>query len=243
MVDNTQQKLFTWSPEKIRWYADACEYSGNDRNEKLAKAILESLPLAPHICDIGCGIGGLSLQLAKNAKKVTAVDVDRDALDYLRNTVTRNATNNIEIVEGDFETLESITHYADCLVFCMVGDIDFIKPARNWTDGKVVFIIDGTEKVRFASNPKKHTRQGPDELRTHLKDIRLKFEELSVKASFGQPLANMGEAIKFISSYDHESTQDEIRSTLESRLISTGRADFPLYLPNEKEYAMFIITF
>lgn len=240
MTDNPLEKLFTWSPEKIRWYADACEYSGNNRNQKLAEAILESLPPNPQIGDIGCGIGGLSINLAKKASRVTAVDFNGDALDYFRKIIERDSIKNIDILEGDFKTLEPSALHVDCVVFCMVGDIDFIYQAKRWTDNKIVFIIDNAESRSFASKPKKHTRLSPDSVRSSLLEVGLKFEERSIEASFGQPFSGYAEAMKFFSCYDRDSSEDEIKNSLEKRLVKTGRADFPFFLPNDKEYLMFI---
>ena len=242
MTDNPLEKLFTWSPEKIGWYADACEYSGNNRNQKLAESILESLPPNPRIGDIGCGIGGLSINLAKKASRVTAVDFNGDALNHFRRIIERDLIKNIDILEGDFKTLESSALHADCAVFCMVGDIDFINQAMRWTDNKLVLIIDNAENRSFASKLRKHTRLNPDEVRSSLTDAGLKFEEKSIEASFGQPFSGYDEAIKFFSCYDRDSSEDEIKCSLDKRLVKTGRADFPLYLPNDKEYLMFIAT-
>jgi len=242
MTDNPLEKLFTWSPEKIGWYADACEYSGNNRNQKLAEAILESLPPSPQIGDIGCGIGGLSINLAKKASKITAVDLNGDALDYFRKIIARDSIHNIEILEGDFKTLAPSALNVDCVVFCMVGDIDFINRAMSWTDNKIVLIIDNAESRSFASKPRKHTRLSPDSVRSSLLEAGLKFEEKSIAASFGQPFSSFDEAIKFFSCYDRDSSKDEIKKSLDTRLVKTGMADFPFFLPNDKEYLMFVAT-
>jgi|GEM_PF-6555778 len=39
MINNPLEKLYSWSSEKIGWDADACGYSGNDRNIRLTDAL------------------------------------------------------------------------------------------------------------------------------------------------------------------------------------------------------------
>lgn len=242
MIVNPLEKLFTWSPEMIDWYASACEFPENDRNRKLAAAVLETLPPYPSICDIGCGIGALSLELAKKAAKVTAVDINLNALEQLRRSASRSGISGIEIIEGDFKALPPPPHFADCVVFCMFGNFDYMEYAERWTDGKVIFITDLADRRCFASKPKRNVKQNVDELRSQLKAAGYRFEESFIRTSFGQPFRNIDDAVNFISCYDRESSRDEIVKMLYDQVVMTGKKDFPIYLPREKEYLLLTIS-
>lgn len=242
MTDKFPEKLFTWSPEKRRWYADACEFEGNDRNKKLAAFVLDKLPTHPHVCDVGCGIGALSLELASAADKVTAIDVNSNALEFLRDRVLKRKIENINIVEGDFPELQPPCPKADGLVLCMVGGGGFIETAKKWTDGKVVLISDNTRKRSFSTKPKNHDRPNVDSVLDTIKNAGYSAEQTVVEASFGQPFRTYEDAVSFMGCYNRSSSSDEIRDLLESKLVDTGMKDFPLYLPSRKEYLVLTIN-
>lgn len=242
MTGNPLEKLFCWSPEKIGWYSDACEYSGNDRNEKLSDAILCQLQSRPYICDFGCGIGALSLVLAKSAGRITAVEINSDALNRFQASVSEKGFDNIEIINGDFTQLCPPPQKADCALLCKTGGDCFLRYAKQWTDGKVIIITDVAEKHCFSSKPKMNVKKSSDEIRAHLKKDGYSFSEVSIKTAFGQPLRNYEDAIRFISSYNRSSSRSEIVGILNECLVNTGRGDFPLYLPNAKEYLVFTVS-
>ena len=241
MTNNPLEKLYTWSPEKISWYADACQYSGNDRNQKLASAVFDALPQSPCICDIGCGIGALSLEMQKKAEMVTAVDINGDALRYLQNLVKCGGYKNIEVLEGDFLELEPPSRKADCLVFCMAGGSHFLEQAQRWTNSKVIIINEVSRRCSFASKPKISAKYDGGQQSSQLKEAGYKFEETVIETSFGQPFRNFEDAVRFLSCYDREGSREEIERMLSEQLEETGREDFPLYLPTDKKYYFYIV--
>ncbi len=241
MTNNPLEKLYTWSPEKINWYEDACRYSGNDRNQRLASAILDELPQSPHICDIGCGIGALSLEFLKKGAMVTAVDINRDALRHLQNSVKSGGYKNIKIIEGDFMELAPPSPKADCVAFCMVGGNSFIEQTKLWTNSKVIIINEVAKKCSFASKTKVSAKYDGGSHRSRLKEAGYKFREAVVKTSFGQPFRSFDDACRFMSCYDREANRDDIERMLGENLEKTGRVDFPLFLPTDKDYCIYVI--
>ena len=71
-----------WDADTIRFMIDACEYA--PYNRELAAYIGPRLAPGAHVCDAGCGLGYLSLELARHAGRVTAVDRSPEALAVLR---------------------------------------------------------------------------------------------------------------------------------------------------------------
>ncbi|MBA7527161.1 Release factor glutamine methyltransferase [subsurface metagenome] len=55
------------------------------------------------IIDMFAGVGSFSIQVAKRAcqSHVTAIDVNPDAIRYLRENITLNGVKNVEAIEGD----------------------------------------------------------------------------------------------------------------------------------------------
>lgn len=241
MTSNPHEKLLVWSPEKIAWYADACEYSGNNRNKRLAEEILDELPQYPHVCDIGCGIGAVSLELAERASKITAVDINGAAVEYLRTTALHRGFVNIEIFEGDFRELAPPSPKADCAVFCMIGGNGYIEEAKLWSKGKIIVITNPTDRHSFSSQPKIYEKQSVEKLRAYLREGCYSFTEKVVSTSNGQPFRSFEDAVGFISSYDSKRIRRDIIRTLYESLEETGRTDFPLYLPNNKDYLIFTV--
>ena len=241
MTEKPHKKLFEWTPEMISWYADSCEYSKNDRNKKIAEAVIDVLPPHPYVCDIGCGIGTVSLELTKRASRVTAIDINRDALNFLRETALRRGLDNLEIIEGNFADLEPPLTKADCVVFCMVRVDDLIEKARLWTAGKIIIVTNPADYHSFSPKTKKNEKERIEKLRIYLKENRLSYSENLISTSSGQPFRNFDSAVSFVSSYDRERSLNDIRNMLGECLEDTGRTDFPFYLPNNKDYLIFTV--
>ena len=66
-----------WDADTIRFMIDACEHA--PYNRELAAYIGPRLAPGAHVCDAGCGLGYLSLELARHAGRVTAVDRSPEA--------------------------------------------------------------------------------------------------------------------------------------------------------------------
>ena len=66
--------MFFWDEDGVRWYQAAAAYS--DFHARLAKMIAMGLTPDDTLCDLGCGVGCLSLALAPYVREVTAVDID-----------------------------------------------------------------------------------------------------------------------------------------------------------------------
>lgn len=70
-----------------------------------AAALAALLPESLEVADFGCGTGLLSVELARWAKKVTAVDRSRDALEAAQARARREGLRNITFVQADLHEL------------------------------------------------------------------------------------------------------------------------------------------
>jgi len=66
--------LFGWDEQTIRWFLDASAYT--DFHQTLARKITPYLDPGDTLCDLGCGLGRLDLELAPHVMCLTAVDID-----------------------------------------------------------------------------------------------------------------------------------------------------------------------
>lgn len=107
--------MFIWNEDMIRFLRDASEHS--DYHHLLAEYLAKRLPENAHVCDAGCGLGYLSLQLAPYCRQVTAVDVSPEALAVLAANCDKEKIKNVDIRCGEIAELPPDEPY-DAMVFC-----------------------------------------------------------------------------------------------------------------------------
>lgn len=72
-------------------------------DRSLIETLIDAAKIEPNevVLEVGAGIGTLTLRLAERAKKVIAVESDRDVARALSNTITATGMDNVEIVIAD----------------------------------------------------------------------------------------------------------------------------------------------
>src|SRR5207237_10423894 len=58
------------------------------------------------VADLGCGTGALSVEMARWARSVLAIDKSRDALEAARARAEREGARNVEVITGDLHKLD-----------------------------------------------------------------------------------------------------------------------------------------
>lgn len=78
------------------------------QDESVLHSILEAAKIesSDHIVEIGAGVGVLTKELLKTAKKVTAIEIDRTLIPLLKEYITKNEqtnerTNEFSIIQGN----------------------------------------------------------------------------------------------------------------------------------------------
>ncbi|MFR0787293.1 MAG: class I SAM-dependent methyltransferase [Vescimonas sp.] len=77
-----RRMMQAWTPEGMAFLQDAMACCGY--YPALARRIAPYLPKQAHVCDAGCGLGGLSVALLPYCRHVTAVDRAAAPLENLR---------------------------------------------------------------------------------------------------------------------------------------------------------------
>jgi 2-polyprenyl-3-methyl-5-hydroxy-6-metoxy-1,4-benzoquinol methylase len=77
---------------------------------------LSSLLPPLEVADFGCGTGGLSVEIARWAKRVTAIDQSRTALDHAKHRAEREGLANIRFLRQDLHRLSLTDREVDLVV-------------------------------------------------------------------------------------------------------------------------------
>lgn len=223
---------FVWNDDSIKFMSSASEYS--NYHITLASRISGYVKAGARICDVGCGLGYLSLALASYGYDVTALDCSPDALAVLKANLSKKPELKVSLVEDNISTHNPKAPY-DALVFCFFGYIEqVVKMARNHCSGISIMICkENSYKSPVNSKLACKTSKTMAEYLNEEK-IDYTFERFSV--SFDQPLNDLDEAVRYFNLYG-DTPEQEIKSLLRPCRYGTSK----YVLPIEKNLGM--ITF
>ena len=231
--------MFRWTDDMVRFMRDAAGF-GSYQTE-LAGWICGQIPDARHVCDAGCGLGFLALQLAQRYPRVTAADISEQALDIAHAQAEEKRVSNLEIVQTDLLAYAPETRF-DAMVFCLFGKMPEILPiAKHCCAGRIVVIKKAFTHHRFSvsSVPLRDevTEQAADFLRAQGVPFQLETKTFDM----GQPLRSLDDAVRFFEIYSKDAPGTITLETVLPRLRKTGDRAFPYYLPQEKALGRFAI--
>ncbi len=223
----------------IRFMADASAYGDYHRN--LAAEILPYLHGAEHVCDAGCGLGDLSLALSPVIPMITAVDIKPQAAGHLWEKCARRGIGNIRVLEGDIRTLPPETPY-DGMIFCFFGmSEEILEIAGQQCRGTVITVKKNYCTHRFSAGSYPAGRDGFSRMRSLLGERGIPYEEKQISLEFGQPFRNFEDVRVFYRCYSRDEDPAVLTdSFLRSKVVSTGRDDFPLYMPHRRELGILV---
>lgn len=232
--------MFTWEPEMIRFMQDASEYG--DYQKVLTDIVMQNISPDSNVCDAGCGIGYLSLELSKHVKKVTAVDINSDALMVLRNNCEKLGITNIDVIcDNLFEMIPEKPY--DAMVFCYCGKLnEILRTAKRQCNGPVFIFKRNNKHHSFSVSDIPYDGDGYSETCKALVKMNIPFKTFETENDFGQPFKDISDAHLFYETYSHDKNKDVITDNfIRERLIPTGRSDFPWYLSNKKRVGCIMI--
>lgn len=229
-----------WKPQMIRFMNDASENSHYHRD--LAKMICRYLPTDAHVCDAGCGLGHLSLELAEYCRQISAVDIAPQALGVLKKKLASPHYANISVIEGDINEKSPGKRF-DAMVFCLFeSTYEALKAAKAQCSGKVIIIKKNMEAHRFSlgNKPLEHDTLVKAQAYLHRLDIRFKYETFALE--MGQPLRSIEDAVLFFRTYSRDDEPESItEKDIIGRIIRRPCEEFPYYVPSLNRLGMIVL--
>lgn len=226
-----------WEADMVRFMKDASEY-GN-YHQTLAEILAPHLDRDTHICDAGCGLGYLALALAPYAGRVTGAERNPDAAAVLEENCRRLGITNVTARCGPIEAMDPETPY-DAMVFCFFGHIgEILDISRRQCRGRVFIITRNYTTHRFSVGSHRTGSYGYRSSHDTLTALGIPFTETTMELEFGQPFRCFADARRFFETYSKDADKAVITDAfLRDKLVPTGSAKFPWYLPHRRKLAL-----
>lgn len=232
--------MFSWTQEMVRFMQTAAERT--EYYPKLAQILAQRLIGARHICDAGCGIGSLSLELAKSFDLVTAVDRSPEAMAALRHSVWEKGILNIRCVETDLTECAPEIRF-DAMVFCFFGRTERILPiAKKLCTGRIAIVKKNYCYHRFSLEKHRLSDETADDCQGVLEKQGIPFLREDHVFECGQPFESIEQAVRFFSIYDRGEANRRTEQAVREQLVCTDDSAFPFYLPKKKEIGILILN-
>ena len=209
--------MFNWTPDMIRFMEDASEYGSYF--QEVCGELYPYISKESTVCDAGCGLGHSSLELSKHAGKVVACDINGDALSVLKENCRKKHIENVDIVCGDMEDLETAVPF-DAMLFCMYGECrDDLRVAKKLCRGKILMVMRNQDNHSFTPGGRIHAKPNYADALLFCKEHGIPFISKEKEIEFGQPVRNIEDAFLFFRTYLREGdedllTEDFVRSRL-----------------------------
>ncbi|MDO4518285.1 MAG: class I SAM-dependent methyltransferase [Bacillota bacterium] len=247
--DFMAEKKYWWTQEKIDYMRDAYEYTRFQNT--LADYVARYIEPTDTICDAGCGLGYVSMELARHCASVTAVDVSQDVLDVLDSKIGRtdktgySYPSNVKTLKTDISSLPEGMSF-DWIIFCFFGQMpEIVDVMKRYAKKGVILIHKNWKNHRLSSReiPLERLRYTSDI--DYLEENNITYETESFDIDLGQPLKDKEQALRFFELYDRNENTDRfderVRIERLSKLVPIDSPDYEYYLPMISRVGIIII--
>lgn len=226
---------FDWNEGTIRRYTEANEYTGFFKN--IAQIIKPKLEGYSTLCDIGCGLGLLDLELYHNIEQITCTDINQVALDALNKTIKEKKIQNIKTQIMDADNIQG---QWDIILVSFFGakDIENFLPHCK----KLIAVVHGDKEGQLS--PSKYDiykKINTSNVEAKLKEKGIPYSLTQHAFEFGQPLTSIEEAKEYIQSHTLNVTPEDLNIFLSEKVKKTGEEKYPFYIPRMKKMGIFEI--
>ena len=228
--------LITWDDQTSERFIDASAYTGF--HKALAQKLLPYVAREYTVCDIGCGLGRLDIELSPYVSEIMALDISEYALSMLKRDAGRAGANNISIHRGEAEALEGCY---DIVLMSLFGETDTQEILRHCKRSFIRIVSASTKSGLYPERHRREVKNAVPVVSRQLNALGIDFRVEYCSFEFGQPLKTRQDAEQFVLSNAPEATAGEIVDFLDANMERTGRGDFPFYLPYQKELGIFVI--
>lgn len=213
--------MFSWDKKNIDWFIASSNYSSFHKN--LAELITKKIDCNKTVLDIGAGLGRLDSELSNYCKKITLIEPNKDAYDFLVN----NRKSNFEIYNSTYEEYQlqkkDKHDYLLLSFFSRMDKEDNFDKISKLCNEKIIY-------VRNEGHGKNK------DLINYLDSKKIKYSFERHEIDFSQPLL-LDELDDFIATY-YGSKSNEEKQKLKKRVIKKN--DFYIF-KNIKRISIFVI--
>jgi len=200
-----------WTEQAILWYEKASEYTGY--HKFIMNYIGELFKPGDSVCELACGSGSLALEIAPLVTKVTANDLNADAINHLEKVLREKKIPNIDPVLGDWREVCAKEKY-DVLIYsyysAMLNDWDILK---SITRRKVIAILPSEINQKNIRE-----RETFEQVKTKLEKLNVYHTAIPVTVDFGQPFDDRNQAREYLKHYYRFENGAEMESFIDNKM-------------------------
>lgn len=222
--------MYRWQPNMIRFMEDASNHS--DYFQNLAAYVEAWCRKGDNICDVGCGLGQLSLQLAMDGFNVAALDLNQTIIRRLR--VKAAAVAKLSVICADAFCYQPPEPY-DAAVFCSFGSAEEIIFLAKRFGCKQAIVIKRTDnRHRFSIQPSYSKRPAYHDMLDEFRRGGYSVESVETVLHLDQPFRTIEDALDFFNTYSFSEYVVKKEDVL-PRLTERDYGEFRYILPVENK--------
>lgn len=232
---------FVWTEKSIEWFVRAA----NETNyyQQIVNKVSHLLEDSTSVYDLGCGVGYLSMEMAKQVRQVIAIDINDLAISSLYKTILEKKYTNIIPGVANWHIWQP-KQPADVVILSNCnGIINKLEKLGKLANNYIVSVLPYSNQkdsiCKLVNNKSLYLRRETINEAIHfLKDNKIPYELIDCKYEFGQPFNSWEEAKEFLTFYYDLGSEQVIQEYLNKNLVKRNN-DF--YLPKTKQSGILII--
>lgn len=225
--------LCNWNPEEIRWYQTANTYTEFFKN--IATVVTPKLEGYSTLCDIGCGLGLFDLEICNIMKNITCIDINSAPIDELKKNIEES---NIRSIHPIVMNSDDINDHWDVIFISFYGS-SCLERFLPYCKKLIAVVCGGNKTELYPQKYRVFKKNTVDRARQNFDDKGIPYSLTEVSFEFGQPFRSIDDASNFVINQSSEIARDEAYDFLKNKLVHTGDAKFPLFLPHMKSLGIF----
>jgi len=142
--------------EKRSWY-DGWFYAQliDRQKSRLRRRVTKAIPVGQSTIDIGCGTGGLCLDIAESAIQVLGIDISAQQINVANKRSSKSIYQNITFKQADAKNLKGIVeaNFDIAIIVLMIHEVlpddrlTILKEVKKYATR--ILIFDYSEKISF----------------------------------------------------------------------------------------------